>query len=347
MDTIEEISLSRIATIISNGLIIRTLNNTKWERILSNAGQSGLYTRYKNSITPDIFYYWNGQENRKDNVRFSEFYSAIKAILKIVYDRGQKPGAFAKLIGCIIEEIDIIDVLNEEKQKYLERRNSYDNPLEYLFKGRNDDECLEIIQKESKKEYHDLVYNLHILNLDIGYAEYQFVLKPFTQQGAIHLDRNSSLLMDWLEKEFPDVASSYKEALENYTKGNSVSCISSCRNIIVGIFEDSKEDETKWLKGLQKLSTDRYIEKVDKPGYILDNSANKKLGIENVKFKFSRFKTIYQLYSLSSDLGPHLNEGPKIDGVIYREKVTMNDTLWILRMTEDLLIWIKGEIKKK
>lgn len=347
MDSIEEISLSRIATIISNRIIIRTSNNAKWDRVLSNAGQSELFKTYEYALTPDSFNISNGREYTNDNPRFSEFYSAIKAILKTVYDHGQNPEAFIKLIGSIIEEIDIMDVLNEDSQEYLGRKTRYNNPLEHILKGHNDEECLEIIQKEAKKEYHDLVYNLHILNLDIGYSDYQLVLKPFTQQGAVELDRNPSLLMGWLETEFPVVALSYKEALENYIKGNSVSCISTCRNIIVGIFDDSKDDETKWLKGLQKLSTDTYIENVKIPGHIVDGSANKKLAIENVKFKFSRFLSIYHLYSLSSDLGPHINEGPMIDGVLYREKATMNDALWILRMTEDLLIWIKERLKKE
>ena len=346
MDTIEDISLSRIATIINNHLIIRTTNNAKWDRVLSNAGQSELFNKYKYALTPESFNYSNGIDYINDNPRFREFYSAIKSILKTVYNHGQNSEAFIKLISSIIEEIDIMDVLNEDLQEILGRKTRYNNPLEYIFKGRTDIECLEIIQREAKKEYHELVHNLHILNMDIGYSDYQLVLKPFTQQGAITIDRNPSLLMDWLETEFPAVALSYKEALENYIKGNPVSCISTCRNIIVGICDDSKDDETKWLKGLQKLSTDTYIENVQVPKHIIDDSANKKLGIQNVKFKFSRFLTIYQLYSLSSNLGPHINEGPMIDSILYREKATMNDALWILRMTEDLLIWVKERLKQ-
>lgn len=345
MDTIEDISLSKIATIISNRTIIRTTNNSKWDRVLSNAGQSELFNIYEYALTPYSFNYNNGREYKNDNVRFSEFYSAIKIILKTVYNHGENPEAFTKLIGSIIEEIDIMDVLNEDLQESLGRKTRYNNPLEDILKDHTDDKCLENIQSKAKKEYHELVHNLHILNMDIGYSDYRLVLKPFTQQGAVELNRNPTLLMDWLETEYPAVALSYKEALENYIKGSSVSCISTCRNIIVGIFDDSKDDDTKWLKGLQKLSTDRYIENVKVPQHIVNDSANKQLGIQNVKFKFSRFLTIYQLYSLSSDLGPHINEGPKIDGVLYLEQATMNDALWILRMTEDLLIWIKDQLK--
>jgi hypothetical protein len=346
MDTIEDVSLSRIATIISNRNIIRTVNNAKWDRVLSNAGQSDLFNKYQYALTPDIYRSYNGRDYKNDNERFSEFYSAIKAVLKKVYNNGQNPEGFTKLMGCIIEEIDIMDLLNEDLQYELGKKTRYFNPLEHIFKEYSDDKCLEVIQNEAKKEYHDLVHNLHILNLDIGYSNYQLVLRSFTQQGAGELNRNPSLLMSWLETEFPAVALSYKEALENYIKGYPVSCISTCRNIIVGIFDNSKENETKWLKGLQKLSTDTYIENVTAPKHIIDGSANKQLGLLNVKFNFSRFRTIYQLYSLSSDLGPHINEGPMIEGDVYLEQATMNDALWILRMTEDLLIWIKERITK-
>jgi len=69
------------------------------------------------------------------------------------------------------------------------------------------------------------------------------------------------------------------------------------------------------------------------------------LGLNNVGFKFSRFKTVYQLYSLASDLGPHISEGPIIDGKVCTEKSTLVDALWILRMTEDFLIWVKNSQK--
>lgn len=343
MDTIEQISLSRIATIISSQIIFKTYDNAKWDRILSNAGQSELYDDYNYGLTPKKV---NGQYIN-DNPRFSEFFSVLKAILKEVYNNGTDAEAFTQLISSIVEEIDIINILNEELQDTLDRRSRYNNPLEYIFEGKTEDECLDVIQREAKEEYHDLVNNLHILNLDIGYSNYKLILKPFTGQGAKELNRNPSLLMDWLEKKHPAVALSYKEALENYSKGHPVSCISTCRNIIVGIFDESKDDKTKWLKGLQKLSTDTYIENVNVPKTIVDGSANRILGITNVEFKFSRFMTIYQLYSLSSNLGAHINEGPMIQNIQYKEKATMNDALWILRMTEDLLIWIKETQREK
>ncbi|PGZ76947.1 hypothetical protein COE55_18485 [Priestia megaterium] len=347
MDTIEQISLSRIATIISNHTIFKTPNNSKWERILSNAGQSQLFNEYSYGLTPDTFREYQGREFTNPNPRFSEFYSVLKAILKEVYKNGTNAEAFAQLMGSIVEEMDINYILNDDLQDTLDRKTRYNNPLEYIFGAKDNDECLDIIQKEAKNEYHELVNNLHILNLDIGYSNYKLVLKAFTDQGAIELNRNPSLLMDWLERKHSAVAASYKEALENYIKGYPISCISTCRNIIVGIFDESKEDETKWLKGLQRLSTDTYIEKVDNPRQIVQGSANKQLGLTNVKFNFSRFQTIYQLYSLSSDLGPHINEGPMIENIQYRENATMSDALWILRMTEDLLIWIKETQREK
>ena len=57
MDRLDEISLSRIATILDKHTIIRTDNNSIWERIISNAGQSVLYEEFRSSLTP---YTYNG-----------------------------------------------------------------------------------------------------------------------------------------------------------------------------------------------------------------------------------------------------------------------------------------------
>ncbi len=54
---------------------------------------------------------------------------------------------------------------------------------------------------------------------------------------------------------------------------------------------------------------------------------------------------MYQLYFLAFDLGPHISEGPMIDGEVYTEKSTLVDALWILRMTEDFLIRVKNNQK--
>ncbi|MDK8643451.1 hypothetical protein [Niallia taxi] len=57
MDKFEDIALSRIASILDRQSILITDSNNKWNKILSNAGQSDLNKKYSRSLNP---YYYNG-----------------------------------------------------------------------------------------------------------------------------------------------------------------------------------------------------------------------------------------------------------------------------------------------
>ena len=113
MDRLDEISLSRIATILDKHTIIRTDNNSIWERIISNAGQSVLYEEFRSSLTP--YTYNGGYPNT--NELFNEFYSAIKSILKRVYSNGENASEFYQLISSIIDEIDIQNLFDSDLEK--------------------------------------------------------------------------------------------------------------------------------------------------------------------------------------------------------------------------------------
>ncbi|MFJ7512577.1 hypothetical protein ACIQW7_24475 [Peribacillus simplex] len=343
MDRLEDISLSRIATILDKKTIIKTNNNSKWERVLSNAGQSELYDRFRNSLNP---YSYNGQW-QNDNSGFEEFYSAIKSILIRVYSNGENAAEFNLLISTIVDEINIMDIFEDEIQEFIQKKSRYYNDtLDELFKDKTDKECLEFMQENAINDYRLLINNLNILNLDITYSNRKLKLTPFTQQFS-KISRNPSLLVDWLNDNYSAIGKMYKEAIENYIDGEAVSCISNCRNILTGIFSYFKDDGNKsWTKGLQNLSTDINIENIQAPNNIAQNSANKGILFENDKvFKYPRFKLIYHLYSLTSDLGSHSTEAPKIGGELFPEDTTLNDALLCLRMTEDVLIWVKERLK--
>ena len=49
-------------------------------------------------------------------------------------------------------------------------------------------------------------------------------------------------------------------------------------------------------------------------------------------------KLYYELYSYLSDLGPHKDEAPMVDGIPDSEKPNHNDAFMGLSMTEDMLI---------
>ncbi|QED46003.1 hypothetical protein [Cytobacillus dafuensis] len=339
MDRLDEISLSRIASILDKQSIIRTNNNSCWERILSNAGQSELYNRFRSSLNP---YIYNGSWQNANN-GFDEFYSAIKSILKIVYANGENTEEFILLISSLIEEIDIQDIFEGDIENILPRR--YYTLSEFL-EEKADEACLDFIKEKSKPDFQVLINNLNVLNFDVTYSKGKLKLLPFTQESN-KIPRNSSLLVDWLSDNYSSIGEMYQEAIENYIKGESVSCISNCRNIITGLFSHFKEDGNKsWVKGLQKLSTDTNIENITVPNNIMQGSANKNIPFEtDNEFKYPRFKLIYHLYSLTSDLGPHITEAPKIGGALFPERTSLNDALLCLRMTEDVLIWVKERLK--
>ncbi|MGK9486420.1 hypothetical protein [Bacillus tropicus] len=71
---VEIIAVSKIATVISNQTIIKTNENSKWDRVLSNAGQSSLYSEFSTSLEP---YYFNGGF-KNENPSFEQFFSSIK-----------------------------------------------------------------------------------------------------------------------------------------------------------------------------------------------------------------------------------------------------------------------------
>lgn len=338
MDTIEEITLSKIAAILTNNNIFQVDDNSRWERIYSIAGQSELFERFEEKLRP---YYYNGTW-KNSNPEYSECYSAINQTLKIIYSKNQSLEELYLLFEAIANNLNLKLILADE---YVEESSYGYSGLESdILKSLNEispGKAMTTILDNAKSDFLDLQKGLQVLNLDFVFENGRLALKPFTLQGSNVLERKGSTILDWLKIKNSNVANLYIEALENYINGNPVSCISNCRNIILGICEGDKDDDTKWLKGLQKISTDTYIQNVQVPKNIIDNTANKSLRINNAGFKFARFKLVHYLYSLASDLGPHASEGPMLDGVLYTEETTMADALWILRMTEDFLLWYK------
>ena len=49
---------------------------------------------------------------------------------------------------------------------------------------------------------------------------------------------------------------------------------------------------------------------------------------------------INKLYVFTCDLGAHINEGYTENGEVDLEEASIEDALWSLRATEDMLIWI-------
>lgn len=334
------IALSKIATVLNNQVVLPTTNNSMWERILSNAGFSHHYSSHHKRLDPISY---SGFYPNK-NPEFTEFYSAIRTIFSSVYNSGRSVERLQTLFSEIVSEINILNVFKED---YWEDNLYVDDfEIEEKLRRSSDESIQSFIIEGANEDFKTLVNNFNVFNLDVKFADGKLKVIPFTNQTT-NTPRNPSSIDSWLIREYPELSKLYKEAIENYIAGENVSCISNCRNIITGLFSHFKDDgDNRWFKGLLNLSTDTHIENVKAPYNIIKGTADNGILFQtDHRFEYSRFKLFYQLYSTTSNLGPHITEGPKIDGTLYRETVSNYDALLCLRMTEDTIVWVKERIK--
>ncbi|AOZ94913.1 hypothetical protein [Paenibacillus crassostreae] len=339
MDSTDIIAISKIASLIEEEKIIRTNNNSVWDKILSNAGQRKLYVEYQHNLNP--FTYYNHRPN--ENPKFREFFTAIKSILQTVYLESSDNGEFQKLMEAIVQSIDF-DIILMGDVTSVKGGFDYDTFKDFM-ENVHEIRAVETLAERATPAFKEFRLNLNILNLDLQFENKKLTLRHLTED-IDNSNKKASIVMEWLTTLYPLISKSYKEALENYSAGNPSACIFSCRNIITGIFSELKDDDTSWITGLQKISTDVNIKNIVAKN-IPQGSANVKMIFDNVQqFKYPRFMVIYSLYSLTCDLGAHTHEAPKMGGVLHPEITTMNDALLCLRMTQDVLLWVKSEIDK-
>lgn len=144
-----------------------------------------------------------------------------------------------------------------------------------------------------------------------------------------------------LENKYPNVAESYLAARKAYANGDGTGCIGHCRNVITGIFTYKKESDREWYSGLQKIChADKNISEIDRPKDIPGIKYNAHGPDKKNKYQYPRFNFINKLYVFTCDLGAHINEGYTENGEVDLEEASIEDALWSLRATEDMLIWI-------
>ena len=113
-----------------------------------------------------------------------------------------------------------------------------------------------------------------------------------------------------------------------------------CRNIITGIFSSQKSEQRKWLDGLKKIChKDKNINNVQ-ANKIAEMKYNENSNEASERYQYPRFNFINKLYVFTCDLGAHINEGYTENGEVDLEEASIEDALWSLRATEDMLIWI-------
>jgi hypothetical protein len=346
MDNQEIIALSRIATIISEEKIFLTDNNSIWDKILSNAGQSGLFSQYDDYLKPYSYNYSGGRTYENPNPRFGGFFSAIKSILNKVYHDGIDNGEFNKLMATIAENINPSMIFDGDIDE-LNEGSMWDKYYTFeSFLNKQDEETINnVLREKTTEEYKEFLLSLQVLNFDLTFKNKKFVLAPYTESLSDGQGRNVSSIVRWLTTNHPDIVFLYNEAVRNYIDGNVISCITSCRSLITGLFSKFQNDgQDKWLRGLQNFSRDMNVDKVT-PKEITGGVVNTKYVFPNGgQFNYPRFMFIYGVYKYTCDLGAHALEAPMIDGNLQTETTTVNDALLALRTVEDIIVWVKNDL---
>ena len=183
--------------------------------------------------------------------------------------------------------------------------------------------------------------NLNLLMLDASFNHSsELRISNLSINENEHLERSN--MIQWLEDNYPNILNSYESANKMCSEGNPAECLSSCRNVITGIFTYEKTEGTKWYTGLKSAcNRDKNIVNITSPSQISswkNNSTHDQ--DKNKRYNYPRFKTISQIYSFLSDLGPHKDEANINNGSVDYETPTLEDAFWGLRMTESILIWL-------
>ena len=336
MDSIQQIAVSRISDILTNGSLIFP-ESEGIKRIFYNAGQSELYEAEVHRLKERV------KEENWEKVYYNNERS-YSALLYIFTELMEDLNQFIKLLNGFIEKIPIYKVFQEDIEKKANLRkpySSYFDISDYL-NYKSVVEAQSLLKKYSSKEFEKLKSNLNILTLDINFnQDLELKITMFSLNEARETETRS-LMVEWLKTNYPNIQESYESAVRMFGEANAVECLSDCRNVITGIFSYQKEEGTKWYKGLQKACiADKNIEKVQSPisipswknGLANDRDPNK-------RYNYPRFKTICQIYSFLSDLGSHKDEANIINGIIDYERPTFEDAHLGLRLTESILVWI-------
>ena len=336
MDTLEEIAISKIADILSStNLIVPQVDI--WKRIFNNAGLSELYEDRSPQFTTMVesYGYGPGDKNLYHNEKcYNGLHESFK---ELEYDKG----ALLKLFNSITEKMSIFNIFIEDVEKKIKKEIP-------RIKGSFIDEYLNqidlsqrniFLNKYGSKNFKLLRNNFNILALDVCFDEKGLCILPFT--GSITENAfDNTVLMQWLSSKYPNIAISYTDAIKAFSNDDETACISHCRNIITGITSYKKDEQRKWMDGLQKICyKDKNIMNVQ-ANKIGEYNYNANSPDVNARYQYPRYNLIYKLYSFTCALGAHINEGNLSDATVDFEEVTLEDAFLALKTTEAFLIWI-------
>lgn len=274
--------------------------NGELKKILKCSGLANLYEDYSDYLEP---YWYNGTwENKREE------YSVFIGLDNI----------FTELLKS-----------NETKKLSL--------LLVELGKNINPSITEKYYEEDKYKQYVDELTNLYqLLGYNLTMHHDEFDVMPLT--GGSEKISDVYGLEQWLFSGFPEIYDSYEGAIDAFVSSNFGTCIEACRTTLTGLFSKYKGPDSfaKWFRGTANIAEEYDGANMQDIKNHLDALGKKDLSDffeENATGNYKKTRAIYSIYSMLSDYGTHRQEGTV-------ETPSKEDALMMLRMTEDIMIWI-------
>lgn len=196
---------------------------------------------------------------------------------------------------------------------------------------------LKYYEEEDYKKYVDELINLYqLLGYDLVMEDNHFSVMPLT--GNVEKVLDIFGLEQWLLELYPEIYDSYEGAIDSFGSGNFGTSIEACRTTLTGLFSKYKGPDSfaKWFRGTADIAGEHNGTNMLDIKNHLEALGKKELSDffeENSAGSYKKTRAIYSIYSMLSDYGTHRQEGTI-------ETPSKEDALMMLRMTEDIMIWI-------
>ncbi len=339
MERIEIAALSKIADILTDSGKSPIIPQVDiWKKIFFNAEMGELFEDRAQQFTIVIEVYGYRPDERNLYFNDNTYNGLFASFQELQYNIDE----LVKLLNCIAGKMSLYRVLLPDMENRIleEYPESKRKNFEEFFGQIDDTVRNSIISKYCVKDFTELRRNLNILGIEIVWMEDSFCIIPFTGR-SVQSDFDLNIINQWLHSKYYSVYESYDFARKAFAHGDAVGCITHCRNIITGIFSYKKDVGREWYNGLQKICcADKNIASITNAKGIPNIKYDVHSADVNQRYKYPRFNLINKLYVFTCDLGAHINEGNVGNGTVDSEVATMEDALWALRETEDMLIWV-------
>ena len=339
MERIEIAALSKIADILTDNNKSPLFPQVDiWKKIFFNAEMGELFEHRGPQFTIVIQSYGYRPDERDLYFNEKTYNGLFESFQELQYSMDE----LVKLLNSIAGKMSLFKVLLPDIEERIidEYPKSKRIQFEDFFAQVDDTTRNDIINKHCVRSFRELRRNLNILGLEIIWMDESFTIVPFTSRSE-QSDFDLNIINQWLHSKYFNVYESYEAARKAFANGDAVGCITHCRNIITGIFSYKKDDGREWYNGLQKICcADKNITSITNAKSIPTIKYDVHSQDVKQRYKYPRFNLINKLYVLTCDLGAHINEGNVGVGTVDSEVATMEDALWALRGTEDMLIWV-------